>query len=168
MAKKAFTLIELIISIIIISLIVTYLYESLGILNKSGEQLFKRDKSREYETDIKKLLVLDIMQGYDFNLSKTDSRDFDILTFSSLNSIHGIKKPKITYLVSKKDNTLFRIEGIDYTIPLDSETIYRVKYDELKKELEYFKVFFNKDKKKVLINIKAKSSQPIVLETLRL
>jgi len=168
MKKKAFTLIELLVSIVIIALIVTYLYESLGILKKSNDQLLSRDKERGYETDLKKLFISDIMQGYDLNISKTDSKEYDIMTLSSLNSLHGIKKPKIAYLVTKKENTLIRIEGVDFTLPLNSETVYHVKFDELKKNLEYFKIFLNKKKNRLLVNIKTKESEPVVFEVLKI
>lgn len=168
MQKKAFTLIELLVSIIIIALIVTYLYESLGVLKRSNDQLLSRDKERGYEAELKKLFISDIMQGYDINISETDSKEYDTMTLHSLNSLHNIKKPKISYLVTKKDNTLIRIEGLEYALPLNAETVYHVKFDELKKNLEYFKLFLNKKKNRVLVNIKTKESEPVVFEVLKL
>jgi len=61
--KKAFTLIELIISIILIALITTYLLQTIGLLNTSNKQLATLSQKRNYLRQIKKNFILDIMQA---------------------------------------------------------------------------------------------------------
>ena len=168
MAKRsAFTLIELVISIAIIALIVTYLYQSLNVLKQSNTQLLDKDSVRAEETAFKKLFLLDIMQSSGLKISQTDNKNFDLLTLTSTNSLHNLKKPKITYLVTKRDSRLIRIEGLDYTLPLNRDTVYRVKFDELKKDLTHFKLYEDNNKTKVLVNIKEEGKPLDVFEVIK-
>jgi prepilin-type N-terminal cleavage/methylation domain-containing protein len=166
--RAGFTLIELVISIAIIALIVTYLYQSLGILKNANEHLQNKDAVRAYETGIKKLLLLDIMQSSDLKISQTDHKNFDLLTLTSSNSLHNIKLPNITYLVTKREGKLIRIEGLDYKIEnLTRDTVYRVKFDELKQNITHFKLYEDTNKTRLLINIKEKGNPLEVLEILK-
>ena len=167
MRRSGFTLIELVISIMIIALIVTYLYQSLNVLKSANEQLEEKDTQRAYDTGIKKLLLLDIMQGNDINISQTDHKNFDLLRLTSGNSLHNIKLPTVTYLVTKKDGKLIRIEGLDYTLPLNRDTVYRVKYDELREHITHFKLYTDNNNSRMLINIKEEGKPLEVLEVLK-
>ena len=166
MKRSGFTLIELVISIMIIALIVTYLYESLGILKNANEQLAKRDETRKNEDKIKKLFILDLLQSSKITIRKSDDKNFDLLILQTLNSLHNIKKPNVTYLVTKRDKKLIRIEGLDYSIPLDRDAVYRVKFDEVMHGLTLFKLYQNKKKNRILINIKEAEKPLNVFEVL--
>lgn len=165
--RVAFTLIELIISIMIIALIVTYLYQSIGILKNSNDQLVSRDNARKNEDKIKKLFLLDVMQGT-VKLTQTDDKNYDLLEIRTLNSLHNIKKPKVTYLVTKRDKKLLRIEGLEYTLPLNRDTVYHVKFDEVMRNITHFKLYQNKKKNRLLITIKEKDKPLTVFEVLTL
>ena len=167
MKRSGFTLIELIISIAIIALIVTYLYQSLNVLKNANDHLADKDAVRAYETGIKKLFLLEIMQSTDVNISQTDHKNFDLLTLTSSNSLHNIKFPTITYLVTKRNGTLIRIEGLGYTLPLNRDTVYHVKFDELRKDITHFKLYEDNNKSKLLINIKEAGKPLEVLEVLK-
>jgi len=165
-AKRAFTLIELIISIMIIALIVTYLYQSLGVLKKSNEMLASRDTTRQNEDKIKKLFLLDILQSTTLTIRKSEDRNFDLLEMETLNSLHNIKKPKVTYLITKREKKLIRIEGVAYELPLNRDTVYGVKFDEVMENITHFKLYLNQKKNRVLINIKEKGKPLSVFEVL--
>jgi len=167
MKRSGFTLIELVISIMIIALIVTYLYQSLNVMKNANEHLEAKDGGRAYETGIKKLFLLDIMQGSDINISQTDHKNFDLLTLTSYNSLHNIKLPKITYLVTKREGKLIRIEGLDYSLPLNRDSVYQVKFDELRDHITHFKLYTDHNKTRLLINIKEEGKPLEVLEVLK-
>ena len=155
MQKRAFTLIELIVSVIILSLIVTFLYSGLGTLKNSTAALFKKDNKRKSALNVKKLFILDIMQSSELNISKTKSKNIDFIFLYSKNSLYGIYKPQIYYFVDKK-NRLIRSEGVNYKLPLNEENLYNIKYDVILKDIEFFKLYKNKKKNLILIIIKQK------------
>ncbi len=164
MRRRGFTLIELVISIAIIALIVTYLYQSLGVLKNANDHLLEKERERTHETELKKLLLLDIMQSYGLKIFQTDHKNFDLLELTSSNSLHNIKLPKITYLVTKRGGKLVRLEGIGYTLPLNRDTVYHVKFDELMENVTHFKLYEDKNSSRVLINLKAAGKPLEVLE----
>lgn len=169
MRRTGFTLIELVISIAIIALIVTYLYQSLNVLKNANEHLEEKDADRAYETGIKKLILLDIMQAShgSIKISRSDHKNFDYIDFNSSNSLHNIKLPKITYLVTKREKKLLRIEGLNYALPFNRDTAYHVKYDELMRDVTHFKLYEDTNRTRILINIK-KAGKPLeVLEVVR-
>ena len=167
MKRPAFTLIELVISIAIIALVVTYLYQSLNVLQSSNDQLIGKDAARAQKSDLRKLFLLDIMQASSLNIAKTDNKNIDLLTLNSRNSLHNIARPTITYLVAKRDNRLIRIEGINYTLPLNRDTIYHVKFDEIRDNVTHFKLYEDGNNSKVLVTLKRTGAAPEIFEILR-
>ena len=74
----------------------------------------------------------------------------------------------MTWLVAKENNTLLRIEGGNYTIPLRGEQ--RVEVDEVAKDIEMFKVYKSKKKDKILviIQIKGQEAQTFMVQNIPL
>ena len=165
--RRSFTLIELLISIGLLSLIIIFLYNSLNTLRRSNsfyEINLKKDESRHkiFNTIYFDLLRADaktigIKAGYEKN--------FDILTLRSLNSLHNLERPYITYVVSRSENTLIRIESLfPIKLPLSYELENSVKIDKIAKEFELFKFFQDTKKENVLISLKHKKIEPILFE----
>ena len=149
---------EVIISVIIMALIVTYLYQSVEVLKRSNTVMAAKEQERRYDTRIKKLFILDFLQAMgDINITRTDEKDFDLVQLRTQNSLHGIASPDVAYLVSKKGNRLIRIEGVGFSLPLNRDTVYRVRHDVVARDLEYFKVYPSKTKGQMLIIFKEKS-----------
>ena len=157
-ARSAFTLMEVIISVIIMALIVTYLYQSVEVLKRSNTVMAAKEQERRYDTRIKKLFILDFLQAMgDINITRTDEKDFDLVQLRTHNSLHGIASPDVAYMVAKKGNRLIRIEGVGFSLPLNRDTVYRVRHDVVARDLEYFKVYPSKTKGQMLIIFKEKS-----------
>ena len=162
--KKAFTLIELIISILLIGLIVTYLFETLGVLKKSDKKLEAKREKRELMLKIKQSIYLDILQANDVNISKTNNKNIDLLTLKETkNSLHNLDMPDVIYLVDKK-NRLIRVEGYNIKLPLNTQTLYTVKFDEVLDNIEFFKIYKSKKKDKILIYLKSQKLPEIFFE----
>ena len=145
--KRAFSLIELIISIILIALIVGYLFQTLKVLDSSNKSLKTHSQTRQYIRKIKKIFILDIMQATKIKLRRTKNKNFDFLELESTNnSLHNLSMPKVTYFITNK-HSLIRVEGFNYQLPLNSDTLYKVKFDEVIKDVKLFKIY--KGKKKI-------------------
>jgi hypothetical protein len=95
----------------------------------------------------------------DHNISINTEEKFHRVTIANTShSLYGLAQAKVVWLVYKKDNTLLRIEGGQYNIPLKNEE--RVEIDVIAKNIELFKVYKSKRKDKVLAMIQIKGQDP--------
>lgn len=164
--RKAFSLIELLISITILSLMMVALYKSYSSLNMSNE--IYKDKSNSIKTIElkKKTIYLDLSLAIpSSNLESLRYLDqdtkLDIISFQSTNSIHKRFNPYITYIV--KDSILYRLESLKIIkkYPFDSDI--NADIDEFG-EVDEFKVYKSKAKKyeAYLVDIKFKDGSYIL------
>jgi prepilin-type N-terminal cleavage/methylation domain-containing protein len=158
--KSAFTLIEVLISITLLSLVLMALYKSADILRDSNMHLFRYLEKSTNSLKGSKTLYLDLMHS-DYNITINKDKKFHRLTINNTtHSIHGLSQAKVVWLVYKEKNTLLRLEGGQYNIPLKSEQ--RVELDVIAENLELFRVYKSKKKNKILAMIKTKGQEPQV------
>ncbi len=126
MTKKGFTLIELIISIVILSILMLFLYKSYASLNRSNTIFSQEIKKIQKSEKIKKALYLDLTTA---EASSTtifnQSRDFDVFFLQTTHSVHDRIHPYVAYVVN--DKKLYRLESLkpfkEYPFGADSEFI---------------------------------------------
>lgn len=128
--KKGFTLIELLISIILFSLIATFLYG--GIDQVRSMRIFYEKKGgvlKKHE-QIRALLYRDLLQAETINIIK-GNEDRDIIFFNKeQNSLYGIALSNVVWLIMRDTNTLLRLESAqNIQLPLDPSNIYAVHAD---------------------------------------
>jgi prepilin-type N-terminal cleavage/methylation domain-containing protein len=144
--NRAFTLIEVVISIAIFSIIAVYMYQAIDTMQKSNEI-----NSMRYNEDIKKqktirLFYNDLFLKTDLYAASniTSDGDFDIFRLNTKNSIHAMINPHVAYFV--KDNSLYRIESRQTeNIPLTYEGAERVKSDKLMDNVTLFNIHENRN-----------------------
>ena len=155
--KKGFTLIEVLISVTLLSLVLMALYKSEEILRDSNRHLFKHLQSSTKSLKGSKTLFIDIMKA-DNNITIDTNDKFHRLTLTSTgNSLYGQGRAKVVWLVYKEQNTLLRLEGGEYDIPLKTEQ--NVEIDVIAKNVELFKVYKSKTKTKILAMLKLKGQE---------
>jgi prepilin-type N-terminal cleavage/methylation domain-containing protein len=154
--RKAFTLLEVLISIALLGIILPALYESVDILRESNANLFQYVEKSKKITKATQTLYLDILSS-DGNL--TISRDdFSRLCIEQTkNTLYGLPSAKVCWVVLKKDHALLRVEGNGYTLPLKVDD--RVEADLIMKDLELFDIYRAKDK--VLVLMQQVKKEPI-------
>ncbi|MFT7860871.1 MAG: prepilin-type N-terminal cleavage/methylation domain-containing protein [Sulfurimonas sp.] len=127
--RKAFTLIELMISVMILSIIMVFLYKSFAELNAQNK-VYTQESSK-----IKKLEMTKEMFFLDLSLSFQDSvkivsqdKKVDIVFFQSRHSIHKRINPYIGYIV--QDHKLYRIESLKplKNYPIESDISFDIDY----------------------------------------
>ncbi len=155
--KNAFTLIEVLISITLLSLVLMALYRSADILRASNRNLFHYLENTSDSLKGAKVLYMDLIKS-DGNISIINrDRKFDrLIIYNSKNSLYGLYSSKIEWLVYKDKNQLLRVEGNGYELPLKSEQSIAV--DRIATNMELFKIYKNRNKKKDKILIILKSS----------
>ena len=167
--RKAFTLIELMISIVILTILMMFLYKSYAALNSSNvllsEELQKISKLEKLKEVIYKDLSVAISS--DVNSSAItilkQSKKEDVVFLQTRNSIHQRINPYVAYLV--KDKRLYRLESLkpfkEYPFTSDSEFVA----DELG-EVNSFRVYKSKDVKRstYLFHVLFQNEQEILLK----
>ncbi|MEA3371136.1 MAG: prepilin-type N-terminal cleavage/methylation domain-containing protein [Campylobacterota bacterium] len=121
--RRAFTLIEMMISVVILSIIMLFLYESYSALNRSNSFYEKRVQEIKSEQLRKKAIFLDFSLAHSETVKiLNQERDEDVLYMQSSNSLHKRYNPYIAYIL--KDKKLFRLESIkefkEYPFSIDN------------------------------------------------
>lgn len=166
--RKGFTLIEMMISVVILSIMMLFLYQSYSSLNQSN-------KFYEIKTDAIKDEQLKKRVIYmDFTLATLDSvkilnqdKYIDIVFLQSSHSLHRKHNPYIAYIA--KDEKLYRLESLrkfdEY--PLDLDVQFVVDY---MGEIEEFRVYQTTEKSEdqaqnsYLVNASFKNENDILLK----
>lgn len=161
--KKAFTLIEMLISVSLLSVITLFLYQTYASLQQSnrfyGEEL--SEASREQK--LRKTIYLDFALSTPasvklINIDKTS----DVVILQSSHSVHHRIMPYIAYMI--KDNHLLRIESSEELFyPLSGEEEMII--DDLT-ELQIFRVFQKENS--FLVHLQKDDKKMILFRTNRL
>ncbi len=110
MKRRAFTLIELMISIMILSVLMLFLYKSYTDLNKANKTYAKAVEELHDASLVKQTLYLDILLSSKKSVLVThESSKYDFVSFSTEHSLHRLIKPYVAYVV--KDTNLYRVES---------------------------------------------------------
>lgn len=107
--KKAFTLIELMISILLLALIVTFLYQSVAQLQRSNQQFLKKSEENSAREALLKLLYNDFINAISVE-KQNESPHFDVISLQTQNSLHNMSQPYVSYRVYH-DEVLRRVES---------------------------------------------------------
>ena len=153
--RSAFTLIEVLISIALLSLVLLALYRSVDMLRSSNRQLFGYLEKANREKQGTETLFLDIA-GSDGNLTIAGDEFSRLCLENSVNSLYGLSSAKVCWIVSKKKHTLLRSEGNGYTLPLNSDD--RVAVDAVIEGIDLFRVYRQKGEVLVMLRQKGKNS----------
>ena len=161
--RKAFTLIEMLISITILSIMMVFLYKSYSSLNSSNK-FFKSELENVKDVNMKKKMLF-----LDFTLAKegktkilNQSIKEDVVFTQSSNSVHRRFNPYIAYVV--KEGKLYRLESLKEFVnyPLSFETSFVSDY---LGEVNSFRVYKSKaDREAYLLHVDFKDEDDILLK----
>ncbi len=162
--RKAFTLIELLISIIILSILMLFLYQSYAQLNKSNGLLNTKVQQSQKEELIKKTLYLDIITAIkgSIQILKQDPKK-DIIFLQSTHSLHERINPYVAYILKEKH--LYRLESFkafkEYPLPAESNFVV----DDLG-AVDIFRLYPSKNKKSpsYFVHLKFVNKNEIILK----
>lgn len=158
MTRRAFTLLEVLISITLLSLVLMALYKSTDLLHRSNQHLYHHLEQAANSIKGVQTLYMDILQA-DHNITVNQEKEFHQLIIENTgHSLYGLPRAKVAWLVYKDDNTLLRVEGSEYSLPLKNEE--KVEVDPILKDMEIFQVYKSKNKDKILVLLQVKGSDP--------
>lgn len=154
--RKAFTLLEVLISIALLGIVIVALFSSVDMMQNSNQQLAQYLEKSKRITNATKVLYMDMM-GSDGNVTIKKDEFSRVCMEETRNSLYALPTAKVCWVVLKKDKTLTRIEGNGYHLPLRLEE--RVEIDPIMTGIEVFDVYHEKDK--ILVLIQQKGQEPI-------
>ncbi|CAA6825772.1 MAG: Unknown protein [uncultured Sulfurovum sp.] len=156
--QAGFTIVEVLISITLLALVLMALYKSADLMRASNLHLFNYLQKASTTLKGSTTLYKDLMHA-DHNISINSEEKFHRLTiYNTSHSLYGLAQAKVVWLVYKNDNTLLRVEGGKYNIPLKNEE--RAEIDVIAKNLKLFKIYKSKKKDKILAIIQIKGQNP--------
>ncbi len=154
--RKAFTLLEVLISIALLGIVILALFSAVDMLQNSNQHLAKYlERSKEVTTS-SKVLYLDILSS-DGNITIQKDEFSRVCMENTQNSLYALPSAKVCWVVLQENNTLARIEGNGYHLPVRYEE--KVQIDPIMTELEVFDLYHAEDK--VLVLLQQKGKEPI-------
>ena len=164
MKKSAFTLIELLISIIILSILMLFLYKSYAGLNRSNSILGEEVEKISQMELFKKSIYLDFTTAMGKNIIILPQNPHeDVVFLQTSNSVHNRINPYVGYIV--KEKMLYRVESLkplkEYPLSADSEFVV-----EAIGKVKIFRVYPSKNpkSKQYLVHILFESEEEILLK----
>lgn len=162
--KKAFTLIEILIAITILSIMMLFLYKSYSSLNLSNR--FYKDELSQIKSGYlkKKVLFLDLSLAHkDKTKILNQSPKEDVLFMQSANSIHRRHNPYVAYIV--QDSRLYRLESFHEFKEYPLSTAGEYVADDMG-EVNGFRVYASKDDNvsSHLVHVDFKKDEDILLK----
>ncbi len=150
--KKAFTLIEVIISIFLFSLITVFLYKSISNLRLNNKNLMQNANQNKNLSKVIKLLKSDLILAKNISLKKIDKNY--LLIETTLNSIHDISKPFVEWKILKNSKKLVRVEKNGENIFINDTTL----------KCKKIRIIKSNKNNTYLIYIKLENNQELITE----
>jgi len=165
--KRAFTLVEIIVSVALLGLIAMFVSSTI-LQTKNNNTLFNEKLQEDGRFEIvSNRLYKDIYQSS--TISVQTNKRYSILNIKSRSSVYGIPEPYIVWLVLKEDNTLVRMESArKISLPIKEESRKHIFIDVAIKECTNFSVNQSKDKNSTLVYLSRKNGDKSLFEIMKL
>ncbi|NPA64265.1 MAG: prepilin-type N-terminal cleavage/methylation domain-containing protein [Epsilonproteobacteria bacterium] len=139
--SRAFTLVELMVSIALTTIVVFFLYRALSNQEQANEIIAKNVHEISKKEKLYHLLFRDISKATSIQSEPLFNKSYSILLMRTSNSLHQIPNPYVAYFVHEKNLTLVRLESA-YPIkfPVDYEKVKYIFADPLIAQTKKFVV----------------------------
>jgi prepilin-type N-terminal cleavage/methylation domain-containing protein len=142
MKRPAFTLMELLISVVLISLLALFLYGALGGTRASNTTLQKHARAETLRLKIYELLYRDCVESYDAATLATSNKHYQVLQLQTKNSLYNIAAPYVTYFVHSETLQLIRLEApTEITLPIPYDARERIHVDVIDENVTDFNFY---------------------------
>jgi prepilin-type N-terminal cleavage/methylation domain-containing protein len=155
--KKAFTLIELMLAIIILSILILAMNNIIVNIKSTKDFLNEYLKKENKNTIFIKTLYYDILNATSIKIIHSVNPNYDRLYLQTNNSLYHLISPYVIWYVSKNRNSLIRIES-PFNIKLPNENAFFL--DKFKENVKMFKILRKNGKDLIFID----GAKPVYFE----
>ena len=145
---KAFTLIEMLVSVALLGLVLAGLYSMLDRQRRSNADIVGYLENSSAKNLVASVLYRDLLYS-DGNISIVEGEFDRVCIGATKNSLYGLGEAEVCWLVEKDGTTLVRLEGNAYTLPLSHES--RVAVDRVMGPMKLFDLSYAKGRLLVLM-----------------
>lgn len=166
--RSGFTLLELMISVMLISLMVFMISRGESSLRIASEAMQRAGDAQEIRQGVLSLLIDDLLQAQKVRI--LSGREYDQLFLDNTrHSLYGRPKSQVAYLITKPDRHLIRLESSRVlTLPLQMTALERTHHFTVLREVDSFKAYLDQNPQKegcqILIYIDPKADDPLLFE----
>jgi len=153
--RSAFTLVEVLIAVALLSIVLMALYSALDMQKAANKHLLGYlDKAIDGDKAIM-TLYKDILYS-DGNLSIKKGEFDQLCLYNTSNTLYGLSKAQVCWIVAKDENSLMRVEGNGYTLPARLED--KTEVDIVMKHLVLFDI--TRTKSQMLVALQTANEVP--------
>ncbi len=164
MLRRAFTLIEILIATALLSIVLIGLYGALDTQRRSVD-IIKNSLEKSIDHDrVIMVLYNDILKS-DGNITLKKGERDTVCIESTRNSLYGLGRAKVCWLVLKDGDILTRVEGNGYSLPLGMEDTVEV--NKVLKGVKIFDITRKDDKILAVIQEARKKPYSFLLQGIR-
>lgn len=140
--RSAFTLVELLVSVILFSLIFVFLYSEIDQVRSLREFYAKKENKFTQHERIRSLLFRDLAQADTMTILKED-KDYTVIALKpQRESLYNIAVANVVWLVMKQNRTLTRLESAErIDLPIEPAKLYTVHSDIIANDCTTFKAY---------------------------
>ncbi len=142
--RSAFTLMEMMISVVLIVIISLFLTEGITTLQRSNLSLKKHDDVEQNRFKVFNTLYTDLLSAKDLKVLPTKERRFHVIMMQTRNSFYNIAYPYVMYFVNADSLMLTRLESAyPITLPISYETRFGYKANAVLAEVSDFNLYLS-------------------------
>ncbi len=109
--KRAFTLMELLVSVVLIGLITLYMYGAIASSRQTSKTLSRHALSEQNRTMLYTLFYRDLIEALHVKARSTKNEHFTVVQLQTRNSLYDIAAPHVTWYVNAQTHDLIRLES---------------------------------------------------------
>jgi prepilin-type N-terminal cleavage/methylation domain-containing protein len=162
--REAFTLLEVLLSIALLSLVLLGLYRSLAIQRRSNLHLHNTLEKTLDEDKAVMSLYRDLLAS-NGRIGVIDGEFDRLCIFRTSHSLYGLGAPKVCWLVTRPQKELLRIEGSTFHLPLKLQE--HVAIDHVMKEVTLFDIYRSADRILIVLATKTGHSYAFMVQGIR-
>ncbi|MGE4473262.1 MAG: type II secretion system protein J [Sulfuricurvum sp.] len=167
MKRTAFTLIELLISIVLFGLITVLLFGTIDNLRTQVDFYQAKAKHLSQKNRVVSLIRSDFDRVKTLTLQTNGGKNYITASLiGSEHSLYGIDHPYVVWAVLQEGHTLIRLESASpISLPIDGDKRYLIHSDIIGKECALFRIYDSSSHR--LIYVKFDGQSPLAVETSR-
>ncbi len=163
-SRAAFTLVEILIAITLLSIVLVGLYGVLDTQRRSVD-IIKKNLDKSIDNDRVIMVLYNDILSSDGNITLKKGERDTLCIESTRNSLYELGVAKVCWLVLKEDDTLVRVEGNGYRLPLGLEDT--VEIDRVLKGVKVFDITRSKNNILAVIQVANKEPYSFLLQGIK-